>query len=1166
MILKSRISKLIDKISRAYNINLYLIILIIIAPEISQAQRVNINNQYPVITPENSIWFGTPDGLLQYNRDNDSFKRIGISPDQTVANIKQLYYDDGILWCVTDTSLAALHIRLNEWLVYDKSNGLPSNSINGIAFTDDHVWTATDNGAARFDLLIEEWETFTEGKGFPSGTIYDIVSINDKPWLVSRDRLSEYDPYYERWRHYDIDLDSTFEISRGFLFAEDIWLIGNSGFIRFDPQMQTQQKFLQSQFSSDKLLELYIEDDLLWAVTQNGLFSFNQRTGAWKAFEGNSYLENTDLVNAYVDRSEIWVLFHNEIRIWNRADNSWDIIDYASGLSSSDYHSLYVDGGSAFLIAQEIIDYRLTKGDTWREYHLPLAKAPDYIGRQIFKELFDNEAGGHIGLGRYDWSWVGTRITFIRDHKKTIIDSSDVVETEKSSGKRLDIKSQFNLDEFRGVSGYYNDIDYSETEYGIRYRSRTDDYLRELNWGDYTLEAGDNPFGEEVRLFGSNIWLRAGPKTTRLKRSRFNLQAFTGEQQTRKTYEHYQGATNTADIDFADTEYLRRQFYAIPGVTGLSELENISVYVDDLDHTTNSLNTLIGHTIAGITGDFDLQIAMEHYYIYEAHDLIRFTGLIDSDYRIVAQYTMNGIQSEVVLQYDDGINTARQNVYHLGGSGIIPYSFKLEITDSTGNSIPIRDFRLDDNGDDMVDSEWIDYSNGLLVFPDEHPFPPEVYDYEQPQSFYRLHAHYQTDLSFIRLQNRNLVRGSEQLKLDGTKAAAGDDYVLDYTNGTLVFVREDAVSIDTRIEIEYQYYLVDYSEQVHSTRFAWSPGDDLLVESEWTRFSDDTDSLAGIVSKNLFSLSSEIRQNIAGFDLKMNPGLAYNTGEDKLAGVNWEGSVSSPRLRFQSVFRRFADGYKNLYRPRFTLGEIERNLQLNALVDVREDTRISGEWNEYRGVDNESPLKPKDRTAKIGLLFHRNLWPVWRFGYHDFQTKSSAGKSSKRYFQADLEYQLPGTITRKLSLHDIKLEASLRKGKQSGLSNLGSDESRFNIGHIRLNTLFSERFQGSFYYRREDQIEPKQEGRDNPMYRSERLFFDFDHEEWRVLQLYFRLENKITHNFHVNSDSRDINLSKSSQFNLRFSPGMIYQFLDMENFQAGKSSDGQYLEYQPILC
>jgi hypothetical protein len=69
------------------------------------------------------------------------------------------------------------------------------------------------------------------------------------------------------------------------------------------------------------------------------------------------------------------------------------------------------------------------------------------------------------------------------------------------------------------------------------------------------------------------------------------------------------------------------------------------------------------------------------------------------------------------------------------------------------------------------------------------------------------------------------------------------------------------------------------------------------------------------------------------------------------------------------------------------------------------------------------------------------------------------------------------------------------------------------------------------------------------MYRSERLLLDFDHEEWRVFQLYLRQENKIKQNFHVNSESKDIYLSKSSQFILRFAPGMIYHLFAPMHFE-----------------
>ena len=89
-----------------------------------------------------------------------------------------------------------------------------------------------------------------------------------------------------------------------------------------------------------------------------------------------------------------------------------------------------------------------------------------------------------------------------------------------------------------------------------------------------------------------------------------------------------------------------------------------------------------------------------------------------------------------------------------------------------------------------MDSDWIDYENGILFFPESEPFPAAVYDSEDRQSYYELEAAYQTEFSLIQLEQKNLVRGTEVVKLDGVKAEGGSVYVLDYTNGTLVFVKD----------------------------------------------------------------------------------------------------------------------------------------------------------------------------------------------------------------------------------------------------------------------------------------------------------------------------------------------------------------------------------------
>jgi hypothetical protein len=97
--------------------------------------------------------------------------------------------------------------------------------------------------------------------------------------------------------------------------------------------------------------------------------------------------------------------------------------------------------------------------------------------------------------------------------------------------------------------------------------------------------------------------------------------------------------------------------------------------------------------------------------------------------------------------------------------------------------------------------------------------------------------------------------------------------------------------------------------------------------------------------------------------------------------------------------------------------------------------------------------------------------------------------------------------------------------------------------------LISDRFQGNLYYRRDELIDQKNESDNNLINRTERLQLDFDHEKWRVLQVYLRLENKITRSYHTDSDIKDMNRLNSSHLNLRFEPGIIHDKLTPLHFE-----------------
>jgi len=1113
--------------------------------------RLNLNGIYPVLEAENKIWIGTPSGLYQYSSDEDSYKHYILPIAGQSQQIHYMYYFDEWIWCVLDSNLAALHIRLNEWLVFNKENGLPSNSVNGIDFSEDYVWISTNKGAARYDLLIEEWEEFSVASGLPEMDVKDVVVKDDNVWLITNSYFSEYNPRFEKWRHYRVEADSTAINRRGFFLGEEFWLVTQKGMVLFNTTLQTQQDFFLPYLKQGELIDIFIENETIWAISRSGLYYYNQTSGVWREFEGNHYLQSSTILNGSVDATEIWVLTHQNVLVYSRVDKNWEIIDYASGLSSTGFESSYIQGGTAFLSRSEGIDYRLGQDSRWRSYEiLPHTGDPGLSARNIAKNLFDNESGGYLPVGKYKWSWEGSRMTYIYDYEQTFYSSDSSSDPKTISGERLDIKNQLLLGKTRSLSGFYNNIDYSETMYGIRYRSREKDILREFNWGDFKREPGNIPFGESASMFGSNIWLQAGKKTDRFKRSLVSLKAQAGQRRSQKTYESFNGAFKAFELDIRDTDFSKNEFFKIPGLDTSQTVENMEIYVDDLIASGNTENTLSGYSIGGITGDFDILKSTEDYYFYKKAGVIRFTGFRNNQATIVVRYSQNNQIHEEILQYGNVISTIQYQFYSLRGQQIIPYSFQFEIIDTTGAEVPLSQFGLDQNNDGRVDPRWVDYENGILFFPEEKPFPDVVYESVGAKSVYSMNAKYETEYALIQLAHNDLVRGTAELKLEGIIAKGGNDYVLDYTNGTLVFVREGVVNEDTRIELEYEYYLEDVSTDIYGATVNISPSDNLYIQADWARF-NTTDSTENITeeTEDLVSVHSEIRQRAGNYDIRVIPGIAYQNEEGELTAYHVEGLVSSPRVRMQTRFENFNRNYKNLYRPKSIVGDVKSDLEIFSSVDIRKDLRVSGKWNDQKGFSDPGTAEPGDRTANITLLFHHQNLPGWQGSYQDQESKTDAGLIRKHFFLNNLEYQLPQKVLENIWIKSLKTEAQYRHGKQSGLVLAGTNQQEFSQGYIRINSNFSNQFQSSLFYRRNSLHDISDRDLRAEVNRSERMLFNISHEKWRTLQLNLRVENTLDQGFHAGGEQNTSRLSQYSQFNARFSPGQIWQKLTALHFE-----------------
>jgi hypothetical protein len=1099
----------------------------------SQATQLNLKKEFPLLKIGNDVWIGTPGGLYQYKSMDDSYKLYSI-PGKEGNEIRYLYYDNEWLWCVLDTGMAVLQTRLNQWMVFDKESGLPSNKINGIAFDGDYVWAATDNGAARFDRLIEEWEWYGTEKGIPDSNLVKILVYDKFVWFVTEKGFSEYDPQFEKWRHFTIPENEQIVISEAFEFGNNLWFLTNKGLIKFNPQLNSQEFFFNTAINSDHLVNMLYEDDAIWALSRNKIYTIQSESQVLKEFEGNYYIADYSLGNFNLDANEIWLSTDKNILQWNRLSKTWKIIDYASGISDSVYTNLYVSGGMTLLVNDVIIDYKLNTEGPWKTYKLIVSTGSGRTGsRNFFRNLFDNEEGGYIALGRNALRLDGTRATYV--YTKNF-------DGKVTSGERLDIKGQLTLGENHTVYGFYNNIDYSETMYGLRYKSTAPkEPVREVNLGDFRRETGAVPFGENASIYGGNIWLQAGKKTERFKRSLISAKVLTGQLRSQKEFEYFQGATTEFNGKITDVSYLKNVFFAIPNLPASQIPEQPEIYLDDKNASNNSGNTQERTTIAGITGDFDLLIETEDYNFHTRFGALKLNTIILPGSSLVIRYKLNNQVVEEILQAGI-LSSSRQNIYSLNGALIIPNSLSIEIADSMNHKQNLYDYGIDADNDGQVDPEWIDFENGYLTFPGSNPFSEAIYD-SLARSVYHIGVNFETRRALIKLNHKDLVRGTETVSLDGIMAVQGSDYVLDYTNGTLVFVKEGVVTIDTRIEIEYEYYPGTQNNTINSASVNFSPTDNFYIQADWLNFTKST-APSNDSSANLLSLHSEFRKNFnERVDTRLITGIAYQAENNTLSGAFLEGLISTSKFRLQSRYANYEKSYSNLYEPQSLIGRTKNKLQLFTSADPLNFLRLTGEWKTEEAFAENSGKTPENRLGNYSVLFHKTNLPSWQISYQDINTLSDSVKTRKFFVTNQLEYQVPVDLLHHLPVKSLKVQAYLRQGKQSGLEILGTDNQRFNHKYIRVNSNFTDQIVGSLFYRRNDYFNDSDSVRRNLSSRNERVLISFSQEQWRVLQVNLSAENTLDQNPLNSSRFTSARINNFAQANFRFSPGQLWEKL-----------------------
>jgi len=146
------------------------------------------NNIYSIYAPDDHLWFGNENGLININRNNGevviaSGPAYGLPDDRVSAIVGS---PAGDLWIGTSQNgVFNMNRGNNRFVRIPISSGTLENTINAMAFRDSLLWIATDKGVCRIDNRtgLTTWFTISNA-GLPHNTVNNLkVDSSGKVWL-----------------------------------------------------------------------------------------------------------------------------------------------------------------------------------------------------------------------------------------------------------------------------------------------------------------------------------------------------------------------------------------------------------------------------------------------------------------------------------------------------------------------------------------------------------------------------------------------------------------------------------------------------------------------------------------------------------------------------------------------------------------------------------------------------------------------------------------------------------------------------------------------------------------------------------------------------------------------------------------------------------------------
>lgn len=918
------------------------------------------------------LFISTKAGILKFDRTSRAWTRISTLTGLPDNNMKAIALNEGLIWVGTEKGIASADIRLNDWQVYPFEF-----SITGIDFDDEYVWISSKSGLFRMDKYTEKWDTIINKK------INAIYSEGDHLWLGTDDGILRYSHKYEKMEK--IAEISPIKIDLIIGNPEKIWFLSEGKFFAYDRITKSWREY-----EGIKIKDYQNIGDSLFILTEKGLIYFNPQIEDYREFVE---LGDVGVINGFsANYKNLLLATNNGILIYNLKDRSRHYYNRANGLSLDTIIDVYEDNRFIFAIGENQIHYLDKDLGIWQIERFEIPK-----DRRVNRILYYDNNGLNIKFHKE----IDTRLQGRIYNSGSLRSSNSGKDTTLYRNLNIKLISQHKSN--RLLSMYYDDTDREQTFYGFGYRGLDKDFLYRLNGG--YLRSGYYEFNmvPEFSTLGGDAKLKYNEHILNIQggyiKSSLKKDFFYGRQ--------YDKLDTIMDIDFQKNIF----YYIYDGPRRINKGFD-TIFIDDRIQVNNRIDTRIGMTIAGITGDFDPLINGIDYIIDYENGIIHLLNPPRAPNAVIV-ISING--EEILIKSDTVFGHQLENIYFLGPK-IIPNTLALTIIDTAGMVHPLSEFGLDMDNDNKVDPQFINCDLGYLKFPARRPFPDQVYD--DTLHIYSMIISYSTISTFFNLSFNPVFAGSEKVYVDGELVSRGSDYILDYTSGRLIFIKRGLVSDLSEIEVQYIWV------QRQGKEIYYSVQPNIAIE----RGINIAPGMAVVGSESLLFFAGKIKKVSENKGFEFIPQIAVN--QRKEYAQNYELLINYNWLGLNTSYSDFNSGFETFGINQKRYGELGKNYGLGLRIEPTTNIKIEGDHKTEYQIDSLN----KQHTLKYNYFKFIYTHPELPGGYVSLG-RHFLSEYDRKNFQVGLDYNTEVKKT-KLKFNTIvnndQIDSDSKKDKNFG--------------------------------------------------------------------------------------------------------------------------------------